>query len=162
MRFGGFRFEINTWLLSSIYPAGEREHDRVSYQATALRPELPRWMTLPLKSVSLAECFNSDKKNENYENSKGALHAGVQARGSAPDGQRPKHRGGGAHAGRGRPDAVQLGQGAYKQGPLKGADSKPASAEQMKISPLRAELAHVKMERDILGNATAYFARGAI
>jgi hypothetical protein len=31
---------------------------------------------------------------------------------SAPSGQRPKHRGGGAHAGGGRPDPVQLGQGA--------------------------------------------------
>jgi transposase len=44
---------------------------------------------------------------------------------------------------------------------LKGAD-KPSkvSAEQMEISRLRAELARVKMERDILGKATAYFAKG--
>ena len=34
-------------------------------------------------------------------------------------------------------------------------NSKPVSAEQMEISRLRAELAHVQMERDILGNATA-------
>jgi transposase len=33
------------------------------------------------------------------------------------------------------------------------------SAEQMEISRLRAELARVKMERDILGKATAYFAK---
>jgi len=33
------------------------------------------------------------------------------------------------------------------------------SAEQMEISRLRAELARVKMERDILEKATAYFAR---
>ena len=51
---------------------------------------------------------------------------------------------------------------AHKQGKLKGADSKPVSAEQMEISRLRAELARVKMERDILGKATAYFARGSI
>ena len=50
---------------------------------------------------------------------------------------------------------------AHKQGKLKGADSKPVSAEQMEISRLRAELARVKMERDILGKATAYFARGS-
>ncbi len=47
---------------------------------------------------------------------------------------------------------------ASRQGKLKGIDSKPVSAEQMEISRLRAELARVKMERDILGKATAYFA----
>ena len=58
---------------------------------------------------------------------------------------------------------------ANRQGQLKGADSKPVSAEQMEIARLRAELARVKMERDILGKATAshgttfgsYFAKGA-
>ena len=49
-----------------------------------------------------------------------------------------------------------------RQGKLTGADSKaPVSAEQMEISRLRAELARVKMERDILGKATAYFAKAA-
>ena len=48
---------------------------------------------------------------------------------------------------------------AERQGRLKGADSKVVSAEQMEISRLRAELARVKMERDILGKATAYFAK---
>ena len=48
---------------------------------------------------------------------------------------------------------------AQRAGQLKGADSsKVVSAEQMEISRLRAELARVKMERDILGKATAYFA----
>jgi transposase len=52
---------------------------------------------------------------------------------------------------------------AQRQGQLKGADSKAkASAEQMESSRLRAELARVKMERDILGKATAYFAKGSI
>ena len=51
---------------------------------------------------------------------------------------------------------------AHKQGQLKGVDSKPMSAERMEISRLRAELARVKMVRDILGKATAYFARGLI
>ena len=46
-----------------------------------------------------------------------------------------------------------------RQGKLTGADSKVVSAEQMEISRLRAELARVKMERDILGKATAYFAK---
>ena len=41
-----------------------------------------------------------------------------------------------------------------------GVDSKPVSAEQMEISRLRAELARVKMERNILEKATAYFAKG--
>ena len=40
---------------------------------------------------------------------------------------------------------------AQRAGKLNGADSKPVSAEQMEISRLRAELARVKMERDILG-----------
>jgi len=50
---------------------------------------------------------------------------------------------------------------AQRQGRLQGASSRKAvSAEQMEISRLRAELARVKMERDILGKATAYFAKG--
>jgi transposase len=50
---------------------------------------------------------------------------------------------------------------AKREGRLKGACSSQAvSAEQMEISRLRAELARVKMERDILGKATAYFAKG--
>ena len=52
---------------------------------------------------------------------------------------------------------------AHRQGKLQGADSKvKVSAEQMEISRLRTELARVKMERDILGKATAYFAKGSI
>jgi transposase len=50
---------------------------------------------------------------------------------------------------------------AKREGRLKGpAHSHGVSAEQMEISRLRAELARVKMERDILGKATAYFAKG--
>lgn len=48
---------------------------------------------------------------------------------------------------------------AQREGRLNGADSSPVSAEQMEISRLRAELARVKMERDILKKATAYFAK---
>jgi len=40
--------------------------------------------------------------------------------------------------------------GAQREGQLKGADSKVVSAEQIEISRLRADLARVKMERDIL------------
>jgi transposase len=50
---------------------------------------------------------------------------------------------------------------AHRQGKLTGVDSKPVSAEQMEISRLRAELARVKMEREILGKATAYFAKAS-
>ncbi len=50
---------------------------------------------------------------------------------------------------------------AKREGKLIGADSKPVSAEQMEIARLRAELARVTMERDILGKATAYFAKAA-
>jgi transposase len=48
---------------------------------------------------------------------------------------------------------------AERQGKLKGAEKPAVSAEQMEISRLRSELARVKMERDILGKATAYFAK---
>ena len=48
---------------------------------------------------------------------------------------------------------------AHRQGKLTGADSKAAvSVEQMEISRLRVELTRVKMDRHILGKATAYFA----
>ncbi len=45
------------------------------------------------------------------------------------------------------------------EGRLQGSQSKPVSPEQMEIARLRAELARVKMERDILEKATAYFAK---
>ena len=45
------------------------------------------------------------------------------------------------------------------KGQLKGAGDKPVSPEQMKLASLRAEPARVKMERDILKKATAYFAK---
>ncbi|OJY97875.1 MAG: transposase [Lysobacterales bacterium 63-13] len=50
---------------------------------------------------------------------------------------------------------------AHREGKLTAADKTVVSAEQMEISRLRAELARVKMERDILGKATAYFAKEA-
>ena len=48
------------------------------------------------------------------------------------------------------------------KGQLKGASDKPVNAEQMELARLRAELARVKMERDILKKATAYFARESL
>ena len=45
------------------------------------------------------------------------------------------------------------------KGQLKGAGDKPVSPEQMEPARLRAENARLRMERDILGKATAYFAR---
>ena len=45
------------------------------------------------------------------------------------------------------------------KGQLKGAGDNPVSPEQMELARLRAELSRVKMERDILKKATAYFAR---
>jgi transposase len=48
-----------------------------------------------------------------------------------------------------------------RTGKLKEAVGKTGvTAEQMEIARLRAELARVTMERDILGKATAYFAKG--
>jgi transposase len=48
---------------------------------------------------------------------------------------------------------------AEKAGRLRGVRSEQVSAERMEINRLRAELARVTMERDILGKATAYFAK---
>ena len=45
------------------------------------------------------------------------------------------------------------------KGQLMGAGDKPVSPEQMELARLRAENARLRMERDILGKATAYFAR---
>ncbi len=113
---------------------------------------------MPPKTVSLAECFNSSKESASDEDDKGTLHAGVQTR----SGQ----------AGQGRASlsatAKILGIAeqtlhnwvkADRAGSLQGPGTKPVSAEQMEIARLRAELARVKMERDILGKATAYFAK---
>ena len=48
------------------------------------------------------------------------------------------------------------------KGQLKGAGDKPVSPEQMELARLRAQLARVTMERDILKKATAYFARESL
>ena len=49
----------------------------------------------------------------------------------------------------------------HRAGQVKGVVGKGAvTAEQMEISRLRAELARVTMEGDILGKATAFFAKG--
>jgi transposase len=48
---------------------------------------------------------------------------------------------------------------ADREGRLGGAGSRAESAEQMEIARLRAENARLRMERDILGKATAYFAK---
>ena len=48
------------------------------------------------------------------------------------------------------------------QGKLTGAGTKLVSVEQMELARLRAELSRVKMERDILKKATAYFAKDVL
>jgi transposase len=45
------------------------------------------------------------------------------------------------------------------EGKLGGAVAKPVSPEQMELARLRAEVARLKMERDILKKAAAYFAK---
>jgi transposase-like protein len=49
-----------------------------------------------------------------------------------------------------------------EKGQLKGAGDRPVSPEQMELARLRAQLARVTMERDILKKATAYFARESL
>ena len=117
---------------------------------------------MPSENVSLAEWFNTSKENEyDEDHTQGALHAGIQARGPVRLVQ-----GGQSIAAAARSLGV-VDQTLFnwvkthRAGKLTGVDSKAVSAEQMEISRLRAELARVKMERDILGKATAYFAKAA-
>jgi transposase len=50
---------------------------------------------------------------------------------------------------------------AHRAGKLHGTGNRTElTAEEMEIRRLRAELARVTMERDILGKATAFFAKG--
>lgn len=51
---------------------------------------------------------------------------------------------------------------ASEKGELRGAGDTPVSPEQMELARRRAELARVKMERDILDTATAYFAKESL
>ena len=46
------------------------------------------------------------------------------------------------------------------KGPLKGASDKPVNPEQMELARMRAELARVKMERDILKKGSDEFQVG--
>ena len=50
----------------------------------------------------------------------------------------------------------------HGKGQLKGAGDKPVSPEQMELAKLRAENARLRMERDILKKATAYFAKESL
>jgi transposase len=48
---------------------------------------------------------------------------------------------------------------ADREGKLAGAGAKPVSPEQMELARLCAEVARLKMERDILKKCAAYFAK---
>jgi len=50
----------------------------------------------------------------------------------------------------------------HDKGQLTGQGAKVISAEQMELARLRAQLARVTMERDILKKATAYFAKESL
>ncbi|KAG0185569.1 hypothetical protein DFQ28_009145, partial [Apophysomyces sp. BC1034] len=45
------------------------------------------------------------------------------------------------------------------EGKLGGAGTKPVSVQQMELAGLRAKVVRLKMERDILKNTCAYFAK---
>ena len=88
------------------------------------------------------------------------LHLRVQAGSSAAVGDRAEHRGSARSLGVVEQTLWNWTQ-AYKTGKLKanGRGSK-LTAEQIEIRQLRAEVARLKMERDILGKAAAYFSGG--
>ena len=107
---------------------------------------------MPRKNVPLAEHFNASKEHVGEEDGRGALHAGIKQEAAR------LVRGGQSIAAA----AKSLGVvdqtlfhwvHAEHQGKLKEVDTKIVSAEQMEISRVRAALARVKMERDLLGKA---------
>jgi len=119
----------------------------------------PAPMSLPRKNESLAERLNSSKESqEDEQDDTGALHARIQA-GSGAAGQGwSEHCGGGRDAGV-PTQSISNWVKAEQDGKLGGAGTKSVSAEQMELSRLRAEVARLKMERDILKKACAYFAK---
>jgi transposase len=114
---------------------------------------------LPPKNESLAERLNSRKeKQEDEKDDAGALHARIQA-GSAPVSQAGQSIGTVAATLDVPAQSISNWVKAEQEGKLGGAGTKPVSAEQMELSRLRAEVARLKMERDILKKACAYFAK---
>jgi hypothetical protein len=95
------------------------------------------------------------------------IHAGIQIRGGSPSQGWAVDSGDGKGAGHSQGQPEQLGalerQGSAK-GVLSGAGDKPAvvSAEQMELARLRAEVARLRMERDIAKKAAAYFAQNTL
>jgi transposase len=115
-------------------------------------------MTLPSESVSLAEWFNSGKENGNDEVK--ATHYTIEFKLEAVRMVKSGQSLAVVSKVLGVSDQtlhnwVKLD----KNGQLNGPGSKAVSPEQMEVARLRAELARVKMQRDILGKATAYFAK---
>ena len=101
-------------IAKKMYHRGDRATARDLFDLSMVverEPEALAAVTLPPENVPLAECFNASKEYGNDEDSAGALHAGVQAGSCAVGGRRAEHCSGGQIAGRGGPDAVQLGQG---------------------------------------------------
>jgi hypothetical protein len=141
-------------------------HQRADAKAS-LCPQYPKApkisgnLTLPLRNVSLTNCFNSGKGNVDEERKTGPVHTGVQAGSGANGGVEREFGGSCALVGGGRANLIELGQGASLWEVERGKEvsgKAAVTAEQMEISRLRSELARVTMERDILGKATAYFA----
>ena len=58
--------------------------------------------------------------------------------------------------------SLDNGVTAEASGRLRDVCGKALTAEQMEIARLKAELSRVRMERDILKKATAYFARESL
>ena len=99
------------------------------------------------------------RKNDGRKKQESGIHSGVQTGGGAIGSGRP-----GMFGDRQRVLGIpkQTLENWVRQaakGKLAGAGAKPVSAEQMELARLRAELARVKMGRDILKKAAAYFAR---
>jgi hypothetical protein len=117
---------------------------------------LKRWprkvWACPRETYPLAD---NQGRGKDDQGEAGAIPARVQAGGGSAGGVGPEHGSGIANAGGSGANVVQLGQGTSR-GQVAGADSRSkVTGEQMEISRLRAEVARVTMERDILGKAMA-------
>ena len=98
------------------------------------------------------------RKNDGSKKQENGIHSGVQAGGGASGSERSGCLVTGKVLGIPKQTLENWVRQAAK-GKLAGAGAKPVSAKQMELARLRAELARVKMERDILKKAAAYFAR---
>ena len=127
-------------------------------QRNRLAPDTSLTLILPLQNVSLSELFYCERVAKMTKSKMKRVQYTLEFKQEAA---RLVESGQSQAAVSRSPGVVEQTLGNWVRSNrarnLKGATSKPqVTAEQMEVSRLRAELAHVTMERDISGKATAY------